>query len=479
MLIRCDQVYEAMSRRNAAVFFALIFVMTGLLLSVVLPLHAQSTDRIRDYALIDVRSRLADNDRRIVLEITVENQGSDATGNTTLAVEGLNEGLLLVEEPFSPLAAGERRLVQISLPVTDFEPGSVQALRVRVGIDNFELNNTPLAQNNSRDISVTIPMYEAVSENPPLFEVGEDGSVIILGRTFTQSEIVAGVLGFLAVVIVLWLLSVILRLLFRRAPRMEPWQPPYGHIPPLDAYSPAGRRHAWQGAAQNGAFLTAPQEGKYHAIKLLLGRDGQPLAGWHVAGLQLSQYDAYGRLARTNTVAERKWTKRLDRIARRQAKWSTNKLEKRLRPVARALVAAFKRQIGGRANYLSIAFDVRFSGRLDDVRIVFELYQFRQGAWYPVDAWEPELQLIGQQLQENYTYTIHGRQPTENNRQFWRRLQDDLVWLLVDTLRNPVMIQRQSEAQRQQPSRAPETLSNLPPVGEIGGQTEPTSLEAS
>jgi hypothetical protein len=280
-----------------------------------------------------------------------------------------------------------------------------------------------------------------------------------------QQDLLAAVVVVVGGLVMLWLLTVILRLIFRRPPRLERWDPPYGHVPPLDPNSQEGRRYEWQRYALNGGFFIPPQEGAYHAIKLLLSDADRNLGNWSISGLRLSQYDQYGMISSTNTVAARNLVKRLNRIVRRSDQYSAEQFEKKLQSIARGMVKALRKRITKKTAFLPIEFDMRFMGKHGEIKILFELYQLRQGAWYRLDQWEPEMQVIGQNIHESYRYTIHGRVGGEDLRAFYKRLEADLVWLLVDTIRNPIVLQRYQQASEPRtPETAPETLTGLSPV---------------
>src|SRR5690606_37810559 len=108
------------------------------------------------------------------------------------------------------------------------------------------------------------------------------------------------------------------------------------------------------------------------------------------------------------------------------------KLQKMLRPITESVVKKFVKKISKKTAFLPIAFDMRWEGKHGDVRIIFELYQFAENAWYRIDQWDPMMQVVSRSMQENYTFTIHGKENAEKMRDFRERLRDDLIWLLLE-----------------------------------------------
>ncbi|MCB9461218.1 MAG: hypothetical protein H6670_16315 [Anaerolineaceae bacterium] len=425
--------------------------------------------RPRDYAITSVGYSFNEDDNTFFLEVTVTNNGGDAVESTTIEVLSLDparEGEVLAEQDLVAIVAGGQLPITIEFSMLDFAPGSVQPLSIHVGIDEYELNGSSLAQNNTQNISVPIPEY--VVPDAPLgeriFSQNADGSYVVLGNRLEPDELLLAVLAVVGVFIMLWLLSIILRLIFRRPPRMERWDPPYGHVPPLDPNSLDGRRYEWQRYAMNGGLYVPPQEGAYHAIKLLLGEEDNNLGNWSFSGLRLSQYDQYGMVNSTNTVASRKLVKKLTRITRRSDALAPDQMEKRLRPIARQMVRAFRKNISKKTFFLPVEVDMRFVGKHGEIKILFELYQLRQGGWYRLDQWEPEMQVIGQDIHESYRYTIHGRVSGEKVGDFYKRLETDLLLLLTETIHNPIIAQRAQPKPLPVREKAPDTISGLTPV---------------
>lgn len=458
-----------------------LLMIIGLLLSA--SVHAQTQSR--DYVVSRPVHSFLNDGQTIRIQVTVSNQGADASSDSRIRLRDGATNTTLQEQTIQPLDNGESRTFTFQLPVSDFPPGSRQVFRIEAGIDDFELAGAPIANNNSTTISIPIPGTPQVTtpqpfrtpapgqttqpppttdtDDEPMFRVNPDGSFTIMGETFTRNEILIGMAIFIGVVLLLWLLSLVYRLLFRQPPAMEPWQPPYGTVPQLDPNSLGGRRQAWQAHAQNGLILAASVEGAFHPVKLLLSMDGQKLKNWRFKAMRLAQYDNYGRVARTNSLAPRRAINRLNRILKRRHRMSDEKLRKAIRPAARDIVKVLKRRIRKNTAFLPVAFDIRFEGKTGDVRILFELWSYQTGQWQRVDQWEPEMSVYAKKLQENYTYTIHGQSGGETDKEFAQRLEDDVVWLLMETVVLPSAQHEDSRA----PSNTydtPDTLTGMQPI---------------
>ncbi|MEL6309607.1 MAG: hypothetical protein AAFQ52_15810, partial [Chloroflexota bacterium] len=353
--------------------------------------------------------------------------------------------------------------------VTTFPADSQQVLTVSVGIDRFELANTEIAENNIQTITITIPPRAGRADSDVLFQRTTD-SVIVAGQTYTLWQAGMGILGFVGVLMLFWVLSIIIRALFRSRPKFGPWQPPYGVMPMYDQNTLEGRRWSWQQHAQNGLLLAPPTNNNVHAVKLLLGAQGGPFINWDVTAMRLSQYDTYGRIARTQVFAEKKYIKRFNKVLRQRQKgnFDEGKLQKRLRPIAENMVKQFNKKVSKKTSFLPIAFDMRLAGEHGTVRIVFELYQCRDYAWYRIDQWEPMMQVVSQKMQENYTFTIHGKEQGENKREFRDRLRDDLLWLLLESIRIDAPQEATTSAPQEPVMReqfaVPDTLSGMKPL---------------
>lgn len=453
-----------------------IIVLIWLLLATV-PLMAQVASR--DYAVTALTYDVTADATTLILTIDVRNQGGTFDLNAPLAVtvqRGTIDPILLLSDAIPPLAANEAQTFTYELPLSDFQVGD--ALQVSVGVDGFELAGTQLSQNNIATITLDDlnPTLEgAASENSLSLPFAldnietifafEDEQVIVLDNAFTREEFALRVALGGGAILALWLLSLLLRLIFRRPPRFDAWQPPYGMVSALDSDSVSGRRQAWQQHAQNGLIMAAPTEGNVHVVKVLLGADGREMGDWKIKAMRLSQYDNYGRITRSQTIAQKRWVKRLNGILRKSAQLDTHRLERRVRPVAKKYAKAFKKKINRKNAFLPISLDIRFEGKHGEVRIMFDLYQFGRGSWHRIDQWEPAMMLTSGRLQENYTYTVHGQRNGETIREFRRRLQDDICWLLMETLRTS-QPQQQAEVPQETLFSVPDTLTGMEPIVE-------------
>jgi hypothetical protein len=414
----------------------------------------------RDYAILDISYVVSEDQSQLILNVTVTNLGAAATTNAPVVVK--LEGETLTSQLIAPLAAAETRPIEIPLSANDFPADGTQVLEVSVGIDPFELANTPIAANNIDEISVSI---QTVESTPELFAIRGD-EFVILGYVFTRTDAAIYLVSFVLTVIVLWLLTVVLRLIFRRPARFGTWQPPYGMMPMYDQNSVEGRRQAWQTLAQNSLLLASPTDGNLHPVKMLIGTDGGNLHNWKISAIRLSQYDSYGRISRSQAVADKKWVKRLNNVLKKRYTQNEEKVQKLLRPIAQGLVQQFRKRVNKKNGFLPIALDIRMDGKHGEVRIVFELYQCQGRAWYRLDQWEPTMMVVAQSMQENFTFTIHGSMSNEKPNEFYERLRDDIIWLLLEMVRVDEMT-AQAQPQPQQRREAfdvPDTLSGMQPI---------------
>jgi hypothetical protein len=428
--------------------------------------YAQEDD-LRDYAISEVRQQILENENETLLQIAVEvmNNGTEAQGVTevifTLLAEP-NQELARIE--LQPLKADASVTVIGEFPIIGFPAGTEQTIQVSVGIDEVERADTPIADDNLETLVVSIPERAIVSA-PTLFAF-EGENFIILGESYDRIQVVLALAASVGIVILVWIVTVILRLVFRRPPRFAPWQPPYGLMSMYDQNTTEGRRWAWQQHAQNSLLLAPPHEGNIHAIKLLMGADGSSLTNWKITAMRLSQYDTYGRIARTQMIADKKWIRSLNGVLKNRNKMNEAKLQKALRPIADGLATAFCKNLSNKNAFLPVSFDIRWEGKHGEVRIFFELYQCVQNAWYRMDQWEPMMQVLAQKMQENFTFTIHGKTTPEKIKDFRERLRDDLIWLLMESVKveqAPVYNPQQTPAPRQQ-FEIPDTLSGMSPM---------------
>jgi PKD repeat protein len=443
----------------------------------------------RDYAITTIDYTLADDRRSFTVSLTVTNQGATASNNTTVDVyQRLDEDdvQLLASDTLGPLASGDTVDLQFAFQTADFDPGSRQIIEVVVGVDDYELAGSPIADDNIRAVTVPIPQTipppqaSPAADDPgstpapqstdtdPLIRIDGD-TVTVYGYELGRLE-AAVILGAAAgLLLMLWLLTVIFRLAFRRPARYEVWQPPYALFPLGDPNSTEGRRQAWQGFAKNSLLLGASTEGNVHPVKRLKGSDDGNLNNWDVVAARLSQYDQYGRIERTAHVVEPKLIKRLNDIISRRDQTGQDKLQTQLSKVTERMIRGFRKTLSRDHAFLPVALDMRWQGTHGDVRIFFELYQCQGRAWYRIDRWEPTLSFIAETLQEEFTFTIHGRSPDETVDDFVQRLQSDVSWLLMETIRRDQP--QQAREVPQDTFDVPDTLSGMAPVRD--SQDEP------
>jgi hypothetical protein len=192
-----------------------------------------------------------------------------------------------------------------------------------------------------------------------------------------------------------------------------------------------------------------------------LGTNGELFANWRLTGIRLSQYDNYGRVARTQYIASSGLTAQLDRLLRRRAKLSKEQLEKQAGRLARRLVRQFRRKINARTAFLPVALDLRFEGKHGEVRIVFELYQAQGALWVRLDQWEPAMSVTTSRIQESYTFTIHGMHAGERLADYYKRLAEDVAWLLSQSLQ---VNKPQPQPPAPQAYDIPDTLTGMQPL---------------
>jgi hypothetical protein len=437
----------------------LIFVVSFLLLVSLVPLHAQANP---DYAIVNVADSVSSDQSQLILVVTIENLGAAATVPTQLITRLNGESELeLSIQTVEPLGAGEIVEETINLSVDDFPTNGAQSILISVGLDGIEASTATTLENNVWTVDITI----GVADDITLLDV-KGSEYTVLGYVFSREDAALYLVMFAAIVIMLWLLSVVLRLLFRRPARFGTWQPPYGLMPMYDQNTMEGRRQAWQTHAQNSLLLAAPNDGNLHPVKMLIGTDGGNLHNWKITALRLSQYDTYGRIARSQAVADKKWVKRLNNVLKKRTMQTEEKVQKMLRPVAGGLVREFRKKVNKKNGFLPISLDVRFEGKHGEVRIVFELYQCQGRAWYRLDQWEPTMMVVAQTMQENFTFTIHGRLNNEKMNEFSDRLRDDIIWLLLEMVRVEEW-SHQPQPAAEKPREAfniPDTLSGMQPI---------------
>ena len=428
-------------------------------LLLVLPVKAQSESP--DYEILNLREPELTEDGEVQVAFDVVNNGATASVNSTVRMVNKTSGVPVATDFVPPLLAGEGITVTLVFPVAMLPEDAPQTMLVSVGIDEVESSSTGTGNIANNMINVLIP--EPANIQPQAIDEADtaeqaDSQIEILGFGFNTNDAVhrAALIGLGGtLIIVLLLLVVIVRLLFRRDSSFDIHLPPYANVPPMSAATDAGRRQGWQLHAQNDLLPPRPaNEGSTHIRKILIGIDGEKLSNWEIAGLRLSQYDQYGRVARSEIIAKNSTARKLSKIAARAASRTDEQVTKQVKPLSRRLVRQFRGKINQRSAMLPIALDVRFEGIHGEVKILFELYYMEQGRWKQVDSWEPEMTVPGRLLHENFSYTLSGLKPGEEFRAFSARLQDDLNVLLTGLLKHN---------QPQQPSSPRETWSQFRP----------------
>lgn len=421
-----------------------LFVVAG-----ILSLFVQGSEP--DYSIRNIRNSFSEDGRQAMVQFEVWNIGNRATRASTAILNSVASGQEVSSESVPALDAQEIHTVTLAFATNSFQAGSQEMFRAAVGIDEVETSGSPNIQDNFAQITITfpntLPSPEATSEPG---DQNIDGNIPSIFSQFieqvrgglnlsdpAQIPIVAAIVG--AVALLLFIILFIFRLLFQRPPEFGNWQPPYVNMLPLDPNTLAGRRQQWQLHAQNSSLPTVQADGdQFHARKLPTDVEGSYLTGWHITGIRTSQYDMYGRVNRSQTIAPRGLAKRLDKLCQKRSRLTLEQLQKHLRPVARKLATQLNKKINERNAPLPIALDIRLTGRHGDVHIWFELFHGRYGQWTRIDRWQPEMTVAGKTIDENFTYTLHGLRPEENLKTYRKRLQNDFAQLLLELV-SPVI----------------------------------------
>lgn len=446
---------------------------------------AQSSPR--NYIVSTPAVSFSDDESQFTIEFEVTNEGGEAQGETNADIISINDGNRIIAEKTLPvLAAGEKLTVKFTFNSEDFPAGSVEALQIEVGIDQYELAGSPIARDNIRTISVTIPQLidnlpedvVVIIEEPdfviPVVNIPVqmvDGGIIIGGDFYSLQDIFTAV-GVIGIgLLLLWFITIILRLLFRRPPTFGQWQPPYASMTYYDPNSTMGRRQAWQHHAQNGTIFQACTQHNVVALKRLLDMEGNNIGAWEIKAIRTVQYDMYGRVSRTETVMPGGIVKKLNKVAHKAPSYSNDKLRKSVNPIARDIAKLTSKKISKKSAMLPIAMDIRFEGKHGEIRILFELYQCRNHAWHLLDQWEPEMAIVGHKIVENYTYTLNGQLAGENFKDYKRRLSEDFAWLL-----GGMLYRHQVPSQPEPDMVPPDTLTGMAPITEDNMPAVDTSV---
>jgi len=453
-----------------------------------------------DYSVRSIRYEFSENGTRVTVIFDVLNNGGAAgVAATARLLDG--SGRPFTEAPIAPLAQFESAPVRLEFPTYLFQDnaGESVSLTATVGIPEIEQPSSPNVGDNNARISVPIPILDVVV--PSEFDTAEAQTappneitlesvlsgipINVFGAAIDSRVLIAGglvVFGILLVVV--WIVVAILRALFTRPLVFPTWQPPYSANTYLDPNSLPGRRALWQPHAGSDLLPMPCQQGSFAARKLLIGAQGAKLGGWRVTGLRLNQYDMYGRVTRSQVIAEPRWVKRLDNAARASGKLNVARAEGKIRPIAGRMIRDLKKRVHKRSAMLPIAMDVRFNGRHGDVRIVFELHQCDGSAYIPVDTWEPQMVVTtsGGMIRENVTYTLFGQREDEKSRAYYQRLRTDmtrtLAHLFAGATQTPPAVKgggrnKLPPTPPSTPTMPPETSMDTAPVTVVEDATPP------
>ena len=483
-----------------------------LLCLLAVPVQAQA----RDYAITELETSFAADEQTFTIEAAVSNNGGAASADTVIRLVSVTEGRLVVaEQVITPLASAASRNFAFVLNTADFRRDEAHQFELQAGVDNYELVGATITRNNVRRITIPIPDSggdetdiasfsssnpDATPVTPPtavpdssagdvtsptttgddtqdfvLFRDNGDDTVTIASQTVDRATATAGLLIGLGVLLLVWILSLLLRLIFRRPPTFRTWQPPYAIIPNLNPDSTAGRRQGWQEFAQNGSILAYASESAVHPVKRLLGDMPDRWAGWKVDAIRLVPYDQYGRIFNHQAIAERSVVKKFSRILHSYNARRANRTRRQLSKLARRLATRYMAEMKNPLYGLPVALDVQLLGERARVDISFELYQYNAGRWNRIDTWTPDLYGYGDRVLEQVSYTVHGKGPAESKREYRDRLRNDIAWLLQELTAPRHEQPIASPAPAGQPAPAaqpnydiPDTLSGMRPIEETG-----------
>ena len=391
-----------------------------------------------NYLIRGISSKITGD--QIAVEFTVINAGQTVTSNEPAHLFD-SSGAVVASQTVKPLGANQTIQMILTVPLAKFTPNTSQTIYAGVGLDQLP----PLSQRtlgNIGTIQVGIPPASVAATPEAAVPLGGLSLPVIgnlpININLRDPSNLALVLGIIVVVVVLlWVITVIGRLLFSHPPTLETWQPPYVITPLIDPNSTNGRRQLWQQHAESDILPAPCAPGDYKVRKLLIGSNGVKLAGWRVNGLRISQYDRYGRVARSQIVLPKKTVKALDKAVRKSASLDSKRAQKAVRSVAKTLTSVLMKKTNKQSATLPVAVDIRLVGMHGEVRILFELYGCGAGNWQEIDHWEPEMRVVNGSIHENFTYTLLGQYPNEARKQYRQRLESDLTNLLAVMVQAP------------------------------------------
>ena len=393
---------------------------------------AQDTTAPR-YRITSLKEGLSADGCRLEFEYLVSNNGAASVREAAIELRVLSQpGVVLASAPVEPLEAGRGATVRLQTPASILLSNTNQTFEVHVIVDGGDaFGSTP------RTVSLSIPPVpdtcrEATPASIPLYIPFLEYTVDLANPSREELLLGGGLL--LTLLLLLVILLRLRKLLFGRAPAFGTHLPPYATTPPIDPYSQNGIRQSWQPYAQNNTITQPSVRGTNAVVKLLLGADGQYLNGWTITAVRLSQYDQYGRVARTTTPGPLNVVRTLNRLSHSRKPLDQDQLERKVAPLSRQLVRSLLRRVTERSAVLPVALDLRLQGHHGEVSIVFELYQSDGGQWQLLDRWQPEMSVVGKNIYESYTYTIHGQSGGESFKDFRQRLPLDMTRLLSELI---------------------------------------------
>lgn len=423
---------------------------------------AQDTTPPR-YFITAMHEGLSTDGCGLALEYFIQNRGGPSASPATVELRVASQpGVVLASAPVDALAAGEQRTVNLAASVAGFPENTNQIFEIHVvSAAGQSLVTAP------RTVTLSIPSVPDTCRNATAATIPVNipllGYTVDLANLRREEILLAG--GMLLVLLLLLLILLRLRkLLFGRAPAFGNHLPPYATTPPIDPYSQSGIRQSWQPYAQNNTITQPSVRGTNAVVKLLLGADGQYLNGWTITALRLSQYDQYGRVARTYTAGPLSVVRTLNRLAHSRTPLDQEQIERKMTPVARQLTRLLLKRITQRSAVLPVALDLRLKGHHGEVSIVFELYTSDGSSWFLLDRWQPEMTVVGKTIYETYTYTIHGQSGGESFKDFRQRLPLDMARLLTELIAPRVRPPTPSSTQTQLPKPSVTPESPMAPI---------------
>lgn len=378
---------------------------------------------------------------RVRFEVGVNNSGGMPADTVQLVLLLNGQELAVVDVP--PVRTGSQPVYPLEATIQGI-PVGLQGFTLDLRLNGFDYADTPAIE-TSLDIPTMPPSCANQGRQNFFIDIPfVNVRIDLLNPTVDELAFLGGIV--LGVFAILLLPLVILRRLTRRPPVFGNQLPPYATTPPLDPHSEAGVRHSWQMAAQNNLISVNPSPQALASVKLLTGANGKYLDGWDLTAVRLSQYDQYGRVNRSVTLADARTVRMLNQLAhnRRMLEMTdlekrTTLIEKRVTAIGRKLADSLTKRITPRSSVLPIALDLRLRGEHGEVKIVFQLFQCENDSrtWRELRHWEPDMMVTVGAIYETYTYTIHGQTHTETPKEFKRRLPLEISRMLGDFVTPP------------------------------------------